>query len=72
MILVGAHYLLFVTLYGMKMFATLAVLLVVGGVVIAMYWSASFSVGSWFTGATLLVFAGVGKAAADRQWRASM
>jgi hypothetical protein len=69
MILLGAHYLPFVTLYGMRMFAALAALLVGGGVVIAMYWSGSFSVGAWFTGATLLVFAGVGKAAAEREWR---
>jgi hypothetical protein len=71
MILLGAHYLPFVTLYGMKMFAVLAALLVSGGVLIAMYWSASFDVGAWFTGATLLVFAGVGKVTADREWRAA-
>lgn len=67
MILLGAHYLPFMTLYGMKMFAALAALLVGGGVVIAMYWSSSFSVGAWFTGVTLLVFAGVGKAIAQQQ-----
>lgn len=67
MILLGAHYLPFMTLYGMKMFAALAALLVGGGVIIAMYWSSSFSVGAWFTGVTLLVFAGVGKAIAQRQ-----
>jgi hypothetical protein len=70
MILLGAHYLPFVTLYGMRMFAALAALLVGGGFVIAVYWSHSFSAGAWFTGATLLVFAAVGKVTADRQWRA--
>ena len=70
MILLGAHYLPFVTLYGMKMFAALSALLVGGGVVIAMYWSGSFSVGAWFTGATLLVFAGIGKAVAEYERRA--
>jgi hypothetical protein len=70
MILLGAHYLPFVTLYGMRMFAVLAALLVGGGVAIAMYWSGSFSLGAWFTGATLLVFAGIGKATAEREWRA--
>ena len=70
MILLGAHYLPFVTLSGMRMFAALAALLVGGGVVIAMYWPSSFSVGAWFTGATLLVFAGVGKAVAEHEWRA--
>jgi hypothetical protein len=69
MILLGAHYLPFVTLYGMRMFAALAAVLVGGGVVIAMYWSGSFSVGAWFTGATLLVFAGAGKATAEHEWR---
>lgn len=70
MILLGAHYLPFVTLYGMRMFAALTALLVGGGVVIAMYGSGSFSVGAWFTGSTLLVFAGVGKVVAEREWRA--
>jgi hypothetical protein len=70
MILLGAHYLPFVTLYGMRMFAALAALLVGGGVVTALYWSSSFSVGAWFTGATLLAFAGVGKALAEHEWRA--
>ncbi|MGH9237037.1 MAG: DUF7010 family protein [Vicinamibacterales bacterium] len=69
MILLGAHYLPFVTLYGMRMFAALAGLLVAGGVVIAMYRSESFSLGAWFTGATLLVFAGLGRATAEHQWR---
>lgn len=69
MILLGAHYLPFVTLYGMRMFAALAALLVGGGVLIAMYWSASFSLGAWFTGATLLAFAGLGRAVAERQRR---
>ena len=70
MILLGAHYLPFVTLYGMRMFAALAALLVSGGVVIAMYFSSSFSVGAWFTGVTLLAFAGVGKTLAEHEWRA--
>lgn len=67
MILLGAHYLPFVFLYGMRMFAILAALLVGGGVVMAMYLSSSFSVGAWYTGATLLVFAAVGRAIARRR-----
>ena len=62
MVLLGAHYLPFVFLYGMRMFAALAALLVGGGWVAAMYGSDSFSVGAWYTGATLLVFAGIGGA----------
>lgn len=64
MILLGAHYLPFVFLYGMRMFAVLTGLLVGGGVLIALYLSNSFSIGAWFTGAVLLAFAVVGRAVA--------
>ena len=57
MILLGAHYLPFVFLYGMRMFAVLAAFLVGGGTLVAMYFSASFSIGAWYTGTILLVFA---------------
>ena len=62
MILLGAHYLPFVFLYGMRMFAVLAAVLLGGGMIVAMYLSGSFGVGAWFTGAVLLVFAVVGRA----------
>lgn len=68
-ILLGAHYCPFVFLYGMRMFAVLAALLVGGGVVIAMHLSSSFSVAAWYTGAILLVFAGVGKAVVQHEFR---
>jgi hypothetical protein len=61
MILLGAHYLPFVTLYGMRMFAALAALLIGGGVIISLYWSSHFSAGAWYTGAMLLLFAGIGR-----------
>ena len=61
MILVGAHYLPFVFLYGMRMFALLAALLVGGGMAIALYASSEFSAGAWYTGVVLLVFAGIGR-----------
>jgi hypothetical protein len=61
MILVGAHYLPFVFLYGMRMFAVLAALLVGGGMAIALYASSEFSAGAWYTGVVLLVFAGMGR-----------
>jgi hypothetical protein len=67
MILLGAHYLPFVFLYGMRTFAVLAALLVGSGILIALYWSADFSLGAWFTGATLLVFAIVGRIIASRE-----
>jgi hypothetical protein len=70
MILLGAHYLPFVFLYGMRMFAVLAALLVGGGTVIAMYFSASFSIGAWYTGTILLVFAAVGRMQVNHEHRA--
>jgi hypothetical protein len=47
MILVGAHYLPFVFLYGMRMFAPLSAILVGCGVVIALYFAGSFPLGGW-------------------------
>jgi len=70
MMLLGAHYLPFVFLYGMRMFWVLASLLVGAGYLIAMYWSSSFSTGAWYTGAILLVFAWVGRSVAQREHRA--
>ncbi len=67
MVLLGAHYLPFVFLYGMRMFAALTGLLVGGGVLIAMYWSASFGVGAWYTAAVLLLFSGAGAAIVRRE-----
>ena len=71
MILLGAHYLPFVFLYGMRMFAVLAALLVGGGTLIAMYFSASFSIGAWYTGAILLVFAELGRRTVNHEHRAN-
>lgn len=67
MILLGAHYLPFVFLYGMRMFAVLAALLVAGGILIALYWAESFSAGAWLTGIILLVFAFVCRMIARRE-----
>lgn len=66
MVLVGAHYLPFVFLYGMRMFAILTGLLVGGGILFAMYWSHSFAAGAWATGGVLLLFAGIGRTIAAR------
>jgi len=61
MILLGAHYLPFTFLYGMRMFSALGAVLIGSGVVIAMYVPGSFSLGGWVGGATLFVFAWVGR-----------
>lgn len=64
MILVGAHYLPFATLYGMRMFLFLAGILIAMGVVIALWFSATFSLGAWLGGLTLFVFAWIGRSIA--------
>jgi hypothetical protein len=67
MILLGAHYLPFVFLYGMRMFAVLAALLLGGGVIIAVYLTSSFSIGAWYTGTILLIFAAVGRSLVQKE-----
>jgi hypothetical protein len=69
MILLGAHYLPFAFLYGMRIFWVLGFLLVSAGLLIAMYWADSFSIGAWFTAVVLLVFAWVGRQEAQREPR---
>ena len=69
MILLGAHYLPFGFLYGMRMFAVLAAFLVGGGTLTAMYFSASFSIGAWYTGTILLVFAELGRMIVNHEYR---
>ena len=64
LVLVGAHYLPFATLFGMRMFLFLAGILIALGVVIALYFSASFSVGAWGGGVVLFVFAWIGRSIA--------
>ncbi len=71
MILVGAHYLPFTFLYGMRMFAVLSALLTGGGIVVAMYVSTDFGFGAWCTGVVLMVFAVVGRIIADREHRSA-
>ena len=64
MVLVGAHYLQFATLYGMRMFLFLAGMLIAMGVVIALYFAETFSLGSWIGGLALFVFAWIGRSIA--------
>jgi hypothetical protein len=61
MIVLGAHYLPFVTLYGMRMFYELAGILVGAGVTLALYVSLAFSAGAWFTAAVLIAFSFVSR-----------
>ena len=57
MVIVGAHYLPFVFLYGMWEYAVLAGVLIAGGVTIGYLLPDTFSIGGWFGGAVLLLFA---------------
>jgi hypothetical protein len=61
MIVLGAHYLPFVTLYGMRMFYALAGSLVGAGLVLALYLRMPFGTGAWLTGGILVVFAALGR-----------
>lgn len=67
MIALGAHYLPFVTLYGMRLFYVLAAILVGAGVVFALYLALPFSAGAWFTGAVLVGFAFAGRGAVSAE-----
>lgn len=67
MVLVGAHYLPFVFLYGMRMFAALAVVLIGGGLVSGIYLPGSFSASAWFAGSVLMAFAVIGRLLVARE-----
>jgi hypothetical protein len=67
MVLLGAHYLPFATLYGMRMFLFLAGILIAAGVVIAHWYSATFSLGAWVAGIALFVFAWIGRSIATTE-----
>lgn len=58
MIVVGAHYLPFVTLYGLRRYALLAAALLAGGMALGWARADGFSEGGWFTAAVLLLFGG--------------
>lgn len=57
LVVVGAHYLPFIFLYGMWQFGILSVLLVGLGTVIGMYYSESFALGGWIGAVVYLLFA---------------
>lgn len=67
MLALGAHYLPFVFLYGMREYAVLAAFLVGAGVALALYLPPSFALGAWVTAAVLVVFAFVSRAAVARE-----
>ena len=70
MIVVGAHYLPFVTLYGMRLFTVLAAALVLTGAGLALYGPPVFALGAWLTGGLLIVAGVAGRAQVLREERA--
>lgn len=69
MIVVGAHYLPFIFLYGMLEFGVLAALLLGGGVALGLRMPHDFVLGGWYTAALLLLFAAIAPGAAARRDR---
>jgi hypothetical protein len=67
MVVLGAHYLPFVSMYGMRMFLALAAILWAAGLALGLWIDAPFATGAWFTAAVLLVFAVVGRRQALRE-----
>ena len=61
MVVLGAHYVPFVFLYGMRMFAALAAVLWASGLVLGLWIDTPFPTGAWFTACVLLVFALLGR-----------
>ena len=57
MMVVGAHYVSFILLYGMWQYGALAAALVGGGIALAVLLPHTFSLGGWLTGIVLLGFA---------------
>ena len=71
MILLGAHYLPFAFLYGMRMFGALGVILAATGLLIGLYVPNPFGLGAWFTAVTLALFAFLGRSLVRREERAA-
>ena len=71
MIIVGAHYLPFTFLYGMRMFAVLAAIMTGGGMFLGLT-STSFTLGAWLTGIVLLIFSAIGLALTSSDARVSL
>ena len=69
MITLGAHYLPFTFLYGMRMFIPLCGLLVSVGLLIGLYLPSSTTFGAWITFIILFIFAFIGRFIVSREQR---
>ena len=56
MVVVGAHYLPFVTLYGMRLWYALGAALIAGGLMLGAYGPRTFALGGWAGAALLALF----------------
>jgi hypothetical protein len=56
LIVVGAHYMPFMTLYGMWQFGVLAAVLMAGGMLLGLLAPHEFAAGGWLGGAAMLLF----------------
>ncbi len=72
MVIVGAHYLPFIFLYGMWQFGVLAVLLILGGVGLGLYGPEIFSLGGWLSAVVLIGFAFVARSVVLKEESRSM
>ncbi len=67
LVIVGAHYLPFAFLYGMRAFLALGGAMIAAGVMIGMYANESFTLAGWVGAGMLLVFAFVGRIVAAKE-----
>ena len=67
MVVVGAHYLPFIFLYGMPEFGILGGLLIAGGVGLGLYGLDAFSLAGWIGAIILILFAWIGRRAVTRE-----
>jgi hypothetical protein len=54
-VIVGAHYLPFIFLYGMKIYGAIAIVLIAGATFLGLYCPGHYDYAGWFTGAVLLL-----------------
>ena len=67
MVVLGAHYLPFTFLYGMRMFLALAGILWGAGMMLGLWIEAPFAAGAWLTAVLLLLFSVLGRTLALRE-----
>ena len=67
LVIVGAHYLPFAFLYGMRAFLVLGGAMIGAGVMIGLYANETFTLGGWVGAAMLIAWAFVGKILVARE-----